>query len=71
MNQQPQMNETNWSATWGGTKVTIFVLILVLLVAGISQAQTSKLSPDLAKMSSSATVDVVIQYNTAPTSTDD
>jgi serine protease AprX len=47
------------------------VLALVLVVATASAAQTSKVSPDLAKLSSTTKLNVVIQYFNAPTAADD
>jgi serine protease AprX len=69
MNRPKQSyKKTTRSAAWGGTKA--IVLVLILVVATASVAQTSKVSPDLASMSSTLKLNVVIQYHTAPTSTD-
>lgn len=61
--------KTAWSAAWGGTKVV--ALIATLLISTTSYAQKSKVSPDLAKMSSTSSVDVIVQYYNPPTSTND
>src|SRR5713226_6821081 len=55
------------SAAWGKR---FGVLVLVLLTASWSAAQSSKLSRDLQSLPSSATVTVLVQYYNPPTSTD-
>src|SRR6266700_4067584 len=55
------------SAAWGKRTA---VLLLVLLTASWSEGQSSKMSKDLQLVPSGTTVNVVIQYNIPPTSTD-
>src|SRR5205807_1871116 len=56
----------NHSATWDKRTA---VLLMVLLTASWSFAQSSKLSKDLQSLPSSTSVSVVIQYNIPPTAT--
>jgi len=55
------------SAIWGKRTA---VLLLVLLTASWSVAQSSKMSKDLLAVPSGTTVNVVVQYSKSPTSTD-
>src|SRR5713226_552535 len=55
------------SAIWGKRTA---VLLLVLLTASWSVAQSSKMSKDLQALPSSTTVNVVVQYYNPPTNTD-
>ena len=54
------------SAAWGKR----FAVLLVLLTASWSVAQSSKLSRDLQALPSDAAVSVLVQYHKPPTSTD-
>src|ERR1700752_1973349 len=56
-----------YSAPWGKR---VGLLVLVLLTASWSAAQSSKLSKDLQALPSSASVSVLVQYYNPPTSTD-
>src|ERR1043165_3326717 len=60
-------NTENRAWTWSGRVIALF---LVLLTSFNLHAQ-SKVSPDLANTSSTTSVNVIIQYFNAPTSTDD
>src|SRR6266568_5293299 len=55
------------SAIWG---MRTAVLLLVLLTASWSAAQSSKMSKDLQAVPSGTTVNVVVQYYNPPTTTD-
>src|SRR6266566_2160801 len=65
--RRPMGRWARHSAAWGKR---FGVLVLVLLAASWSAAQSSKLSRDLQSLPSSATVNVVVQYYNPPTTTD-
>lgn len=68
--RRPQKPVSRWgrhSAAWGKR---FGVLLLVLLTASWSAAQSSKLSRDLQSIPSGAAVSVLVQYYNPPTSTD-
>jgi serine protease AprX len=68
--RRPQKPLSRWarhSAAWGKR---FSVLVLVLLTASWSAAQSSKLSRDLESLPSGAAVSVLVQYYNPPTSTD-
>src|SRR5260370_36699317 len=64
--QKPVGRGQRHSAAWGKR---FGVLVLVLLTASWSAAQSSKLSRDLQGLSSSTTVSVLAQYDNQPTPT--
>src|SRR5258707_7870078 len=65
--KKPAGRDERHSAAWGKR---FGVLIVVLLAASWSTAQSSKLSRDLQALPSDATVSVVVQYYNPPTATD-
>ncbi len=65
--RKPMGRWARHSAAWGKR---FGVLVLVLLAASWSAAQSSKLSRDLQSLPSSATVTVLVQYYNPPASTD-
>lgn len=56
-----------WSAARGNRYFTLWALILT---ASLAVGQSSKMSPDLANLPSSASLDVVVQYHAPPTGAD-
>jgi serine protease AprX len=56
-----------WSAAWGSKRGTLCVLILM---TSLSFGQSSKLSKDLQGLPSGQSVDVIVQYFSAPTTAD-
>ena len=69
MNCTKEHRTTTWSAAWGGTKVIAMALSCVLLLTSSADAKNRKLSRDLdAATTSSQSVDVIVQYKSAPDS---
>jgi serine protease AprX len=56
------------SATWGGGKLHLLLLLLLLTVAQ-AFGQSGQLSPDLASIGPSARVNMIVQYKVTPTAT--
>ena len=56
-----------WSAAWGNR---YFPLCALILTASLALGQSSKISKDLASLPPKAPVSVLVQYSSAPTSSD-
>src|SRR5712691_8539582 len=60
-------NKKLWSAAWGNRN---FPLCALILTASLALGQSSKISKDLASLPPKASVSVLVQYSSTPTSLD-